>query len=150
MKYIFLPSGQIPLLCGHDKERSGTMKASESHIRIFVEELRVNVRIGLYASEVKPQKLDVSISLYAPPSYLKGVSEDSIIDYKKLHDAVKTWEGRDHVKLLESYAKELLDIAFTFKPVVAAKISIAKAEIFANTKGAGIEVFVTRKDYKKM
>ncbi len=125
--------------------------APESHIRIFVEELSVNVRIGLYASEAKPQKLNVSVVLYADPvSYLNKATQKTIIDYKKLHDAVKAWEGRAHVKLIETYLRELLDLAFSFKAVDVADIAISKAHIFKNTKGVGVAAFMTRKDYKKL
>ncbi len=46
--------------------------------------------------------------------------------------------------------RELLDLAFSFKGSDAVHVSIAKAEIFKNTKDAGVEAFMTRKDYKKL
>jgi 7,8-dihydroneopterin aldolase/epimerase/oxygenase len=124
-------------------------QASESHIAVFADEISVDARIGLHPSENKPQRLRVSVKLYAAPSYLNGVSEDSIIDYKIVRDAVLAWEGREHVRLVETYVRELLDLAFSLKSVEAARVSVAKANIFPESKGAGVEAFMTRGDYNK-
>nr|AIA10531.1 dihydroneopterin aldolase [uncultured bacterium] len=124
------------------------MKApSESHICIYLREIAVDVRIGLHASEAKPQRVLVTVELYADPSYLKDVTEETIIDYKRIHDAVMEWPGRDHVKLVETYARELLDLAFGFQKVEAARVSVTKADIFPKAAGAGVEIFMTREDY---
>lgn len=123
----------------------------ESHACIFVREMRVNIRIGLHAREAKPQPVVVNVELYADPvKYLGVVSEENIIDYQTIHDAVMEWPGRAHVKLVETYVRELLDLAFGFPDVIAAKVSLSKAEIFPAAEGAGVEVFMMRKDYKKL
>jgi dihydroneopterin aldolase len=123
---------------------------SESHICIYARDISVDVRIGLYASEAKPQKLLVNVALYADPAYLKNASEESIIDYKRVYDAVQEWSGRPHVKLIETYIGELLDVAFGFEQVQAARVSVTKANIFPEAEGAGVEAFMTREEYKKI
>lgn len=123
---------------------------AESHICIFADNITVKARIGLFASEAKPQGLAVSVALYAAPAYLKGVTDDNIIDYKKIYDTVQAWQGREHVKLVETYLRELLDLAFSFNDVIAARVSVSKTEIFPHADGAGAGAYMTRDDYKKI
>lgn len=125
--------------------------AAESYISIYVCDITVDVRIGINPSENKPQPLAVSIELFADPvKYLGTISTSSIINYQRLYDAVKSWEGRAHVGLIETYVRELLDLSFTFEKVVAARLSVTKKAVFPAAQGAGVEVFMTRRDYKKL
>lgn len=123
---------------------------AESYIGIFAENITVEARVGLFASEAKPQELQVNVVLFAAPSYLVSVSERSIIDYKKIYDTVQSWRGREHVKLVEAYVQELLSLAFGFEDVIAARVSVAKTQAFSHAKCAGVEAFVTREEYKKI
>lgn len=123
---------------------------AESYIRVFVDELSVDVRIGLHPWEKKPQRLLVNVSLYGDPvSYLSGTDKKTIFDYDRIRNTVREWPGRPHTDLVETYARELIEVAFSFKKVEAALVSINKADVFPDAKGAGVEVFMTRKDYKK-
>ncbi len=123
----------------------------ESHICIYARDINVNVRIGLYASEAKPQKLLVNVALYADAvSYLKNVADGNYIDYQKIHARVMEWPGRPHVKMIETYVQELLDLAFGFDQVLAARVSVTKADIFPKAQGAGVEAFMTRDAYQKL
>ena len=122
--------------------------SKESTISIFVHRMRVHVRLGLYEHErAAPQSLDVSVELFAVPDYLSGVELDNIIDYAKIYEAVKSWESRDHVELVETYLRELLALAFTFDRVTACRASISKPTIFEEAEGAGLSVFMRREDW---
>ncbi|MEM7651325.1 MAG: dihydroneopterin aldolase [Pseudomonadota bacterium] len=122
--------------------------SKESTISIFVKQMRVNVRIGLHDFEKEaPQPLDVSIELFAHPDYLKTSDEASIIDYAKLHDAIKGWGARSHVELIETYLKELITLGFSFEKVTAVRASISKAEIFEAAQGAGLSAYIHREDW---
>lgn len=124
------------------------MRSKESYISIFVKEMRVQLRLGLYDFEKEaPQAADVSIELFADVSYLSEVDNEKIIDYAKIHEAIKSWEERDHVELVETYLKELLMLGFYFDRVNAVRASISKAEIFDETNAAGLEVFIRREDW---
>jgi dihydroneopterin aldolase len=124
---------------------------SESYACIFVQEMIVKIRIGLHASEAKPQRVAVNVRLYTDPkAYLGSVDEASIINYQRIHSAVMEWQGRPHVKLVETYVRELLDLAFGFEKVAAAKVSVSKLDIFREAQGAGVEIFMTHADYKKL
>ena len=123
----------------------------KSYIRVFVDELAVDVRIGLHPWEKKPQRLLVNVSLYGDPAtYLSEANTKTIFDYDRIRNTVREWPGRAHTDLVETYARELIEVAFSFKKVEAALVSINKADVFPDAKGAGVEVFMTRKDFKKL
>lgn len=121
----------------------------ENTISIFIDKLRVNVSIGLYEGERQaPQAVDVSVELRVAPDYLTSVDAASIVDYGKVHDAVMAWEVRDHVDLIESYAKELLDFAFSFASVREVFIQISKPDILETAQGAGVRIDMDRNCYE--
>ena len=121
---------------------------NESHISIFVRDMRVNVRIGLEDFEREaPQPVDVSVELFTSVDYLSGVDAGSIIDYAKIHEVVKGWENRAHVELIETYLKELIALGFSFEAVTALRASIRKPDIFENANAAGLEAFIRREDF---
>lgn len=121
----------------------------ESYISVFAKNMRVNVRIGLKNFErAAPQFLDVSVELFTDVHYLTQVDEGSIIDYALIYEAIKAWESRDHVDLIETYLKELLELGFFFSNVTALRASISKPDIFDEAQAAGLEVFIRRADYQ--
>lgn len=124
--------------------------SKESYISVFVKQMRVNVRIGLHEFEKdKPQPLDVSVELFTDVSYLSGIDKDKIIDYALIYEAIKAWETRGHVELIETYLNEVLQLAFGFENVTACRVSISKSDIFEEAEGAGLEVFMRREDWPK-
>ncbi len=117
---------------------------SNSYISIFVKEMRVNVRVGLLPAEkVSPQPLDVSVELFVAPSYLQS---EEIVDYAIIHKAIKAWENREHVELLETLMQELLSLGFGFDVVEAVRVSISKPTIFKETQKAGVNAYLQRAD----
>jgi dihydroneopterin aldolase len=120
----------------------------ESYACIFVREIAVDVRIGLYEAEKKaPQRVLVSAELYTGPGYLK---REGILDYEKVYDFVQSWGQRPHVELIETYVEETLKFVFGFEEVRAAKISIAKQDIFEKANAAGVEVFLMREEFTRL
>jgi 7,8-dihydroneopterin aldolase/epimerase/oxygenase len=124
----------------------------EGYACIFVRDITVDVRIGLHEHEHKaPQRLAVSVELYTDAvSYLKNISEDKLLDYERIFTLVRGWSERPHVKLIETYIHEVLAFAFTFEEVQAVRVSIAKPDIFKDTKGAGVEIFLTREEFARI
>lgn len=119
---------------------------NESHISIFVKNMRIKLRIGLEDFEkTAPQAVDVTLELFAAPSYL---DDDEIIDYAEIYNTVKAWEERTHVELIETYLKELIALGFSFEDVTALRASITKPDIFDEADAAGLSVLLKREDYK--
>jgi len=121
----------------------------ESHVKIFLDSVEVLLRIGIYDHEkTAPQRVVVDAELYADPKrYLEHVDLDSIIDYGKVYNAIRSWAERDQVQLIEDYLKELIQLCFEFDNVTACKVSIKKADVFGANQGAGVELFMKREDF---
>lgn len=120
----------------------------ENTVTIFARRIEVRVPIGILVHEKAPQRLWVDVVLYADAAaYLQNVSKENLLDYGVLVAAVQDWEFRPHVDLIETYIKELLALAFGFPQVTAARVSIAKPDIFAAAEAVGVEVFMRREDY---
>ncbi|MGQ0527185.1 MAG: dihydroneopterin aldolase [Alphaproteobacteria bacterium] len=128
------------------------MQAPPSYVSIFVRDIYVQTRIGILAREKQStQGLRVSIELYAEPvSYLRKVTERNIIDYDRIHQTVEGWSRNPHTDLIETYVRELLVVAFSFKQVTAARIMVGKPDIYESADLAGVETFLKRADFKKM
>lgn len=123
----------------------------ESHIKIFLDSVEIPLKIGIYPHEQnKPQRVVVDAELYADPeTYLSHVDKNSIIDYGKVYKAITSWAERPQVQLIEDYLKELADLCFVFQAVTACRVSIKKADVFGPEQGAGVELFVSRADWKR-
>lgn len=122
-----------------------------SHIKIILEDMQVNVRIGLHPHEQengRSQAILVNVELFANSNnYLHDATHQSIINYDYIHDAIRDWADRPHVMLIETYVSELMDICFREQKVEAAKISITKPDIFDDVERVGVEAFMTRDDW---
>ncbi|MGB4056976.1 MAG: dihydroneopterin aldolase [Alphaproteobacteria bacterium] len=126
---------------------------SESHIRIFLDKINVNVRIGLFPHEQeggRSQRVIVSIELFAPVGdYLSGATHKTIIDYDHIYGAVQSWAERPHTLLIETYLEELVAICFQDKRIAACRVSVSKPDVFQDVENAGVEVFMTRDSFQK-
>ena len=72
---------------------------NKNSVRVYVQDLDLQLRIGLLDIEKQaPQRVLVSLSLYAAPDYL---TSDDLIDYALMREALVAWQGRPHVELLK-------------------------------------------------
>jgi dihydroneopterin aldolase len=116
----------------------------ENTVCVYIKDIEVKVRIGLYAWERKPQRIRVSVELYTDAAAYLADPQNKFIDYDIIHERVLTWPGRAHIDLIESFAAELIDLCFTFENVIAARVNISKPDIFDGTATPGIEIFMKR------
>ncbi len=123
----------------------------DSHIKLVLKEMRVNLRIGLLPGEKgAAQPVVVNAALYTKAGdYLKDVNADSIINYAPMFEIVRGWQEREHTELIESYINEFLDVSFKDPRIEACRVSILKAEICEEAEGVGVEVFMKREDWQK-
>ena len=121
----------------------------ESHVKIFLDSVEVPLKIGIYDHEQNvPQRVVVDAELYADHrTYLDQVDKDSIIDYAKVYERINSWAERPQVQLIEDYLKELMALCFEFDDVTACRLAIKKADVFGPEQGAGVELFMNRKDW---
>ena len=122
-----------------------------SAITIILEDMQVDVRIGVYDHEQqRAQRIVVNVELEVDPSeYLDNPTMESVVDYDFLHDGIKGWAERPHVLLIESYLSELLSLCFSHECVMGARVRISKPDIYDDVERVGVEAFMTREEWAK-
>ena len=66
------------------------------------------------------------------------------VDYDRVRNYILSWRDRPHVDLLETLIDDLTGFVFQDAAVTACRVRILKPDIFAETRGAGVEVFRRR------
>ena len=122
---------------------------NNSHVKIVLREMTVDVRIGLHEHEKgAAQRILINAELFAAPGlYLQTASRETIIDYDRIRNAILQWAERPHTLLIETYLKELVDLCFMDARIEACRVSVAKPDIFKDVKHVGVEVFMRREDW---
>lgn len=114
--------------------------------------VEVDVRCGLHPWERHPQRpnrLSVDVEMYSawpvPTRTADGAPLPGYVDYDRVRDFILAWRDRpDHVDLLETLLTELTDFVFQDQAVEACRVRILKPDIFAETRGVGVELFRRR------
>jgi dihydroneopterin aldolase len=119
------------------------------YTKVLLRGVEVSARIGLAAWEREtPQRLIANIELYAEAKdYLGSVKPNTIIDYCPIYDLIQSWRLRAHTELLETLVTDLVDACFECLEVDACRISVLKPQVLDWAAAAGVEVYMTRKDY---
>ena len=121
--------------------------SGEDHIVVALDDVCVNVNCGLHPWErhpERPTRLLISVRLYAPLSVPRAADEP-IIDYDVVRDRIRALENEGHIDLLETVGDSIVESCFRDARVVACRLSIRKPDIYNETRGAGIDLFRTRK-----
>ncbi len=116
------------------------------HAIVALDGVVVNVRCGLHPWErfaARPNRLSVSVKLFAPLGTSR-LADTPIIDYDPIRNHIRSLEQADHIDLLETIVDSVTGACFADPRVQACFVSIRKLDIFAETAGAGIDVFRTR------
>jgi len=109
---------------------------------IFISELRIETRIGIYAQELQvPQtvQLDLEIGLRGKHAADSNRIEDTI-DYAKVVIAIKKLFAEQHFSLLEHAAESIASMVIRDFNVPWLRVSIAKLAPLAGVKKLGISI----------
>lgn len=109
---------------------------------IFISELRIETRIGIYAQELQvPQtvQLDLEIGLRGKHATDSNRIEDTI-DYAKVVAAIKKLFAEQHFSLLEQAAESIASMVIKDFGAPWLRISIAKLAPLAGVKKLGISI----------
>jgi 7,8-dihydroneopterin aldolase/epimerase/oxygenase len=121
---------------------------SSSYIRVMLRDIVTEAQVGLHPWEQHPERptrLIVNVEMFAPlVRPLSAESEDSIVNYDPIREALKSWPTRPHTPLLETLLHELVELCFRDPRVSACRVSIMKPDIFNEAAGAGVEVYQVR------
>jgi 7,8-dihydroneopterin aldolase/epimerase/oxygenase len=116
---------------------------------ITIEGLRVLAPVGVLAHELKgPQPVLISLSVDMPdaPTVPERDEMSQVLDYRRLRELAKAEAERAHTHLLETLAGRIAQRALALPDVSAARVRVAKPQVFADCDVVSVEVRVQRND----
>lgn len=107
--------------------------------RIFVEDLQLEAKIGIYPSEIRaPQTVLVSLEVWLSKSDC-GDSIQKTANYDDLADAARQALLAGHINLVETAADRILTAISRMPGVTAARVTCRKPHAIAGARAAGVE-----------
>lgn len=109
---------------------------------IFISELRIETRIGIYARELQTAQtvqLDLEIGLRGKHAADSNRIEDTI-DYAKVVAAIKQLFAEQHFSLLEHAAESIANMVIKDFKAPWLRVSIAKLAPLSGVKKLGISI----------
>jgi 7,8-dihydroneopterin aldolase/epimerase/oxygenase len=116
---------------------------------ITIEGLRVLAPVGVLAHELNgPQPVLISLSVDMPdaPTVPERDEMSQVLDYRRLRELAKAEAERAHTHLLETLAGRIAQRALALPGVSAARVRVAKPQVFADCDVVSVEVRVQRND----
>ncbi|NLY64297.1 MAG: dihydroneopterin aldolase [Alcaligenaceae bacterium] len=115
--------------------------------RIFFSKLALDARIGILAHELRatqPLHINAEIDINSPKQ-LNDNDINSVLDYRKLREAIIEESTRGHVHLVESLGEMIANrLLQDFPEVQKVMLRISKPQAFADCEEVGIEVVAGR------
>ena len=112
---------------------------------ITIEGLRVLAQVGVLAHEFgAPQPLVISVSVDMPdaPTVPAHDEMSQVLDYRRLRELAKVEAEREHTHLLETLAGRIAERSLRLPGVAAARVRVAKPQVFADCDMVSVEVRV--------
>ncbi|MEQ1930051.1 MAG: dihydroneopterin aldolase [Parvularculaceae bacterium] len=110
--------------------------------RVFVRGLKVDARIGAYEHEKagpQPLRIDLEIEVIEPADPAGDRLED-VVCYNRLTQGIKAIIAEGHIKLIETLAERVADLAMAHPMVLAATVRIEKPKAIPEAEAAGVEI----------
>ncbi len=115
--------------------------------RVFIRDLVLEARIGVYAEEKgrrQPVRINISFEMRDDGlDHPGGVGPDvvgRVVDYDGLAKRIRAFINRAHVELVETMAEEIARLSLQDPRVLSARVSVEKLTVFADAASAGVEI----------
>lgn len=111
--------------------------------KIFVKGLTLPAYIGCYESEqgvTQPLRIDFTAEVLEPADPAGDRLED-VVCYNKLTQGIKEIIAEGHIKLLETLAERIADLAIAHPMVISVSVRIEKPNAIEEAEAAGVEIF---------
>ncbi|WP_230969639.1 dihydroneopterin aldolase [Nitrogeniibacter aestuarii] len=110
---------------------------------IFIEELRVKARVGIYPRErVAPQVLELNLTFGVPDAAAERDDIDDTIDYAEVIKRIREDLAERHFNLIETLGEHVVAMLFDEFGAPWVKLRIAKIGIMKDVRRVG--VFIQR------
>ncbi|MDE1897150.1 MAG: dihydroneopterin aldolase [Rhodospirillales bacterium] len=123
--------------------------ATRATRRMFVRDLVLEARIGVYAHEQgRTQRIRVNLDMaveddgaanFSRPAV--GVDElGRVVDYDTVIGAVRDVVAAGHVQLVETLAERVAEMCLKDARVRVARVMVEKLDVFADAASVGVEI----------
>jgi dihydroneopterin aldolase len=125
--------------------------ANASHERVALEDLTVELQVGVNQWERAPgkaQRLLVTVEMFRHRDAFTGSSVADCINYDRVyrHIAARWTPARAHIDLLEPLLEELVAVCFEDARVEACRVAIRKPHVYNGYAVPTVEVYRLRSD----
>ncbi len=99
--------------------------------------------IGIDESEkVTPQEviINAELDVECKLENLKADNIDDVYNYVALKNDIEAIAKKGHIGLIENFAEQIADCAFTNATVKRCRIYIQKPDVFSNLDSVGVEI----------
>ena len=110
--------------------------------RVFVRGLVLDAFIGAYDAEqgsTQPIEIDLEMDVIEPADPVSDRLED-VVCYGKMTDGIKAIIAGGHIKLVETLAERIADLALAHEMVLGVIVRINKPRAIAEASAAGVEI----------
>jgi len=110
--------------------------------RVFVRELVLDAYIGVYDHEqgvAQPVRIDIDLDVIEPANPTGDRLED-VVCYNRLTQSIKAIIAEGHIKLVETLAERIAEVAMKHPMVLAAIVRVEKPRAIAEAAAAGVEI----------
>lgn len=115
--------------------------------RVFVRQLVLDAYIGVFEHEQgapQPIRIDLEIDVVEPSNPVSDRLED-VVCYNKLTEGIKAILAEGHIKLVETLAERVADLALSHAMVHAVLVRIEKPNAISEAAAAGVEIMRTKR-----
>jgi dihydroneopterin aldolase len=108
---------------------------------IFIEELRVKARVGIYPRErVAPQSLELNLTFGVPDAAAERDDIRDTIDYARVIERVRQELAERHFNLIETLGEFVVGMLFEEFSAPWVKLRIAKIGIMKDVRRVGVYI----------
>lgn len=122
-----------------DLARRRAEAGSVSFDIVRVSGLRLPFFIGVHEfEEFRPQNVTIDVEMAVDPAVREG---GGYVSYAPVADAALALSSAgEHIRLVETLADRLLDVALQDKRVAYARVTILKEDIYPQARGVGVTI----------
>ncbi len=114
--------------------------------KVFVRDLELSAFIGVYDSEQgapQPVTINLEIDVMEPSDPIGDRLED-VVCYNKLTQGIKAIIDEGHIKLVETLAERVADLALSHTMVETVTVRVEKPNAIPEAAAAGVEILRTK------
>ncbi len=115
--------------------------------KVFLRNLTLDAQIGAYDSEqgvAQPVRINLEAEV-AEPSEPIGDRLEDVMCYNRLTQGIKAIIAEGHIKLVETLAERIAELALSHPMVEAIAVRVEKPHAIAEAEAAGVEIIRTKR-----